>query len=307
MIKFLVMDVDGTLTDGNIYMGNNDEIMKAFNIKDGCGIKDILPRYGIVPVIITARRSKSLQLRCNELGISELHQGVRDKKDKLLEIIEVHNERENTNYTLRNCAYIGDDILDIPCMKSIKSHEGIVGCPADAVQEVKALVDFMCVNKAGTGAVREFIEYLTRTKLDSKCIEDRVNRALEYLMALDVASVPVGKRQTVTDDFFFTIQSYVTKPTNLCKLESHRKFIDIQIMVEGQEVMDIVDISRLTVKEEYDEENDVVFWCVPSRMARTTLKVGDCIILYPENAHRGAVLYKEDSKVLKIVGKVRAN
>lgn len=61
MIKFLIMDVDGTLTDGKIYMGNQGELMKAFDVKDGCGIKDILPQYGIVPIIITARESEILK------------------------------------------------------------------------------------------------------------------------------------------------------------------------------------------------------------------------------------------------------
>lgn len=126
-------------------------------------------------------------------------------------------------------------------------------------------------------------------------------------MSLDANTIPVGEKQTVNDDFFYSIQSYVTKPAEQCKLESHREYIDIQIMVEGQEVLDIVDTSRLTVKEEYDSMKDVMFWNVPQRMARTTLRAGDCIILYPENAHRGAASYKEDSKVLKIVGKVRVN
>ena len=54
MIKYLIMDVDGTLTDGKIYMGPNGETIKVFDIKDGCGIKDILPQYDIIPVIITA-------------------------------------------------------------------------------------------------------------------------------------------------------------------------------------------------------------------------------------------------------------
>ena len=67
MIKYLIMDVDGTLTDGKIYMGPNGETIKVFDIKDGCGIKDILPQYDIIPVIITARETKMLENRCKEL------------------------------------------------------------------------------------------------------------------------------------------------------------------------------------------------------------------------------------------------
>ena len=72
MIKFLVMDVDGTLTDGKIYMGQSGEMMKAFNIKDGYGIHDILIPAGISPVIITGRKSEIVLNRCSELGIEQV-------------------------------------------------------------------------------------------------------------------------------------------------------------------------------------------------------------------------------------------
>ena len=68
-IKFLVMDVDGTLTDGKIYMGAGGEVFKSFDIKDGYGITTILPKAGIVPVVITARKSKIVENRCAELDI----------------------------------------------------------------------------------------------------------------------------------------------------------------------------------------------------------------------------------------------
>ena len=67
-IKFFIMDVDGTLTDGKIYMGNDGELCKAFCIKDGCGIHDILIPAGIRPIIITGRKSKILENRCKEIG-----------------------------------------------------------------------------------------------------------------------------------------------------------------------------------------------------------------------------------------------
>ena len=157
-IKLLFMDVDGTLTDGKIYMGEHGEIMKAFNIKDGCGIKDILPKYGIIPVIITARQSKMLALRCEELNIKELYQNTRDKLGQLDIILEKYSSTENVQYSYANCAYIGDDILDIPCMKKIKEAGGIIGCPADAVLQVREIADFISEKNGGDGAVREFIE-----------------------------------------------------------------------------------------------------------------------------------------------------
>jgi len=161
-IKFLIMDVDGTLTDGKIYMGENGELFKAFDIKDGCGIKDILPQYNIVPIIITARTSKILMNRCNELGIENLHQGVRDKIGKLNEIIKQKSEEDVKEYNYSHCAYIGDDILDLQCMEPIKKAGGVVACPADAVKSVKAVSDFISTKNGGDGAVREFIEWLLR-------------------------------------------------------------------------------------------------------------------------------------------------
>lgn len=150
MIKYLIMDVDGTLTDGKIYMGNDGEVMKAFNIKDGCGIHDILIPAGITPVIITGRSSKILENRCKELGITNLHQGIRNKVEKLLTITT----------DLSTVAYIGDDINDLSCMEPIKEASGLVGCPADAVQKVKNIADFISTRNGGNGAVREFIEWL---------------------------------------------------------------------------------------------------------------------------------------------------
>lgn len=153
MIEYLVMDVDGTLTDGKIYMSNNGELMKAFNIKDGAGIHDILIPAGITPVIITGRTSDIVLNRCKELGITEVHQGVSNKIEKLITIISGEDK-------LNTVAYIGDDINDFSCMKPIKDSGGIVGCPADAVDKVKQISDFISLKNGGDGAVREFIEWI---------------------------------------------------------------------------------------------------------------------------------------------------
>lgn len=153
-IKLLVMDVDGTLTDGKIYMGASGEMMKAFNIKDGYAICNILPKYGILPVIITGRQSQIVLNRCSELNIKDVYQNVSDKVEKLKEIL---SER---NFSMCNVAYIGDDSNDIPCMMTVKDGNGLVGCPSDAVKKVKELADFVSEESGGNGAVREFIEWI---------------------------------------------------------------------------------------------------------------------------------------------------
>lgn len=150
MIKYFIMDVDGTLTDGKIYMSNNGEMMKAFNIKDGCGIHDILIPSGIIPIIITGRSSGIVLNRCKELGITEVYQGIKNKAVKMFEITD----------DLATVAYIGDDINDLSCMEPIKEAGGIVGCPADAVEKVKEIADYIASRNGGQGAVRDFIEWL---------------------------------------------------------------------------------------------------------------------------------------------------
>ena len=150
-IKLLVMDVDGTLTDGKIYMGNNGEVMKAFDVKDGCGIKDILPTLGITPVIITGRVSQIVENRAKEIGITELHQGVRDKLAVLKEVAEKYAA------TPDEIAYIGDDINDLDCIE----YCGFTACPADAAKKLKDRSNFISKHNGGNGAVRELIENLS--------------------------------------------------------------------------------------------------------------------------------------------------
>ncbi len=299
MIKYLVMDVDGSLTDGKIYMGSRGEVMKAFSIKDGYAIRNVLKAYGIVPIVITARISSIVQNRCDELGINHVYQGKMDKLNTLMGIV---GEAE-----LGRCAYFGDDIIDIKCMLPIKEAGGVIGCPSDAVQEVKAVADYICLSKAGNGALREFAEWIVKPKVDPDGLKSRLDHAVSYLKNITVSETDAGAKVIVDKNFYYTIQSYSTKPENEAILESHRKYVDIQIMVSGEEQMDLADISRLTIKENYNPENDVIVWNIPKRMARITLTAGDSVILYPENAHRGAIMNRNKShKVLKIVGKVRS-
>jgi len=149
MIKLLAMDVDGTLTDGKIYLGENGEVMKAFNVKDGYAIHDVLLEYGVIPVIITNRKSKIVKNRAQELGVELVFQGIKDK------LALLKNLATENGITLKEIAYIGDDIGDLECIKAC----GIGGCPADAVDEVKSEADYICKNKGGEGAVREFVEH----------------------------------------------------------------------------------------------------------------------------------------------------
>lgn len=145
-VKLFVMDVDGTLTDGKIYIGASGEIMKAFDVKDGYAIVH-LRDYNIVPAIITGRKSDIVEKRAAELGITELHQGVSDKLAVLKQLGDKYNCKA------QEIAYIGDDLNDITCIEYV----GFSGCPSDAADEIKNVVSYVCSNKGGSGAVREFV------------------------------------------------------------------------------------------------------------------------------------------------------
>jgi len=158
-IKYLIMDVDGTLTDGKIYISACGELFKAFNVKDGYGLKNLLMSHGVTPIIITGRKSDILEIRCRELDILDLHQGISDKANTLIEILASKGGQ------LKECAYIGDDLNDLPCMFLIKDAGGVVACPSDANKQVLSLADFISSRAGGDGAVREFIEFLIEKKL----------------------------------------------------------------------------------------------------------------------------------------------
>ena len=146
-IKMLVMDVDGTLTDGTIYISPNGESMKAFNVKDGYGIVQAR-KHGIIPVIITGRKSQIVEERAKELKITELYQGI---DDKLIKLKEVASKYEVDGQKI---AYIGDDLNDLECIQ----YCGMTACPNDAMEEVKKAVKYVCKVDGGRGAVREFID-----------------------------------------------------------------------------------------------------------------------------------------------------
>lgn len=152
MLKLFVMDVDGTLTDGKIYLTNSGEEMKAFHVKDGYAIHDILKRKKIKTAIITGRKSRLVEMRAKELEIDFCLQGVTVKLEKLTDLM---NE---LGISSREIAYIGDDIPDLECINVC----GYTGCPCDAVQEIRNAVDYVCEAAGGEGAIREFAEWCIR-------------------------------------------------------------------------------------------------------------------------------------------------
>jgi 3-deoxy-D-manno-octulosonate 8-phosphate phosphatase (KDO 8-P phosphatase) len=153
-IKLFIMDVDGTLTDGKIYIGNSGEIFKAFNVKDGLGI-NLLKKNDIIPVIITGRTSDIVFARAKELGIKEVHQGVEDK-------VEIFNIlKKKYNLTNDQIAFVGDDLNDLELMKLA----GLKLTVANATEELFDVVDYKSSLNGGEGAVRDIINKLLAGKI----------------------------------------------------------------------------------------------------------------------------------------------
>ncbi|MPN34109.1 3-deoxy-D-manno-octulosonate 8-phosphate phosphatase KdsC [bioreactor metagenome] len=158
-IKLLAMDVDGTLTDGKINIGVNGELFKSFDVRDGYGIKHLCENYGIITAVITARSSEIVEFRSKELGVKEIHQGIFDKREKLIDL--------SSKYGLNpdQIAYIGDDVNDLPAI----SFAGMTFAPRNAHPDVKKEVDYILNSDGGHGAVRECIDLIiNKLKSDVK-------------------------------------------------------------------------------------------------------------------------------------------
>lgn len=153
MIKLIVLDVDGTLTDGKLYIDSLGNEMKAFNVKDGLAISQAI-KFGINVAIITGKTSTIVEKRSKELGITEIHQGVKDKVAVLNSIVD----RYSLSYD--NVAYMGDDLLDMKVMKMCK----LSGAPKDSADEILKISNFISRKNGGDGAVREFIEMILKVQ-----------------------------------------------------------------------------------------------------------------------------------------------
>ncbi|NDE10159.1 MAG: HAD family hydrolase [Chitinophagia bacterium] len=153
-IVLVLSDVDGVLTDNGVYYGAEGEVLKKFSVRDGMGVER-LRNAGIETGIVTGETSPSVKKRAEKLNISELHLGSKDKAAVLKEILE------RKNLQPFQIAFIGDDVNDL----SIIHEVGFSACPNDAMPSVSSAVDYVCVNKGGQGAFREFAEFIIVAKL----------------------------------------------------------------------------------------------------------------------------------------------
>ncbi len=153
-IKLFLTDVDGVLTDGSMYYTENGDEFKKFNTRDGMGF-ELLRKAGIKTGIITSENTQIVARRAAKIKADYLYQGQRDG-GKLAAAVEICTKE---GISLSEVAYIGDDLNCIGLLEKV----GLAACPADAVNDVKAVPGIKLLHrKGGEGCVREFVEQIVR-------------------------------------------------------------------------------------------------------------------------------------------------
>jgi 3-deoxy-D-manno-octulosonate 8-phosphate phosphatase (KDO 8-P phosphatase) len=148
-IRLLILDVDGVLTDGRLYFGPRGEALKVFNAHDGYGIVR-LQRAGISVAVLSGRRSPMVVVRCREMGVRHVHQGVADKLGVFARLCA------RLKLLPAQCACVGDDLQDLPLMRAA----GLSFAVADAHRDLRRAADVVTRLPGGRGAVREVCDYL---------------------------------------------------------------------------------------------------------------------------------------------------
>jgi 3-deoxy-D-manno-octulosonate 8-phosphate phosphatase (KDO 8-P phosphatase) len=152
-IKLVIFDVDGVMTDGSLFLGDDGQEYKAFNSLDGHGMK-MLRRTGVEMAIITGRSSRVVPLRAQNLGIHHLYQGVEDKLEAF------HRLLDKLGLEPSQTAYMGDDVVDLPVMRRC----GLAVCVPGAPEIVRRHSHLVTALPGGRGAVRELCEFLMRAQ-----------------------------------------------------------------------------------------------------------------------------------------------
>ncbi|NNF41093.1 MAG: HAD-IIIA family hydrolase [Woeseiaceae bacterium] len=152
-VRLIAFDVDGVFTDGRFYLSDDGVESKAFHTQDGFGIRQLI-NAGISVAVISGRRSGAVEQRMRELGVPYIVQGCQDKVAALDKILE------ELGITPDECAYVGDDVPDLPLLR----HAGVSIAVANAVATVRMQCDYLTTASGGAGAVREACELLLSTQ-----------------------------------------------------------------------------------------------------------------------------------------------
>lgn len=152
-IKAFVLDIDGVLTDATIHVTESGEQLRRFNVRDGYAMQ-LAVKKGYLICVISGGKSESVILRLKGLGITEVHLGITKKLEVYHKFIHQHQLKAE------NVIYMGDDIPDMPVM----NVAGVSACPSDAVEEVKAISDYISAKTGGDGCVRDLIEKVLKVQ-----------------------------------------------------------------------------------------------------------------------------------------------
>ena len=152
-IKLVVFDVDGVLTDGGLFFGDDGQEYKAFYSRDGLGMK-LLQQTGVEIAVITARNSKVVEHRMRNLGIENVYQGKLNKLDAF------HDLLARLNVSAEHTAYAGDDVVDLPVMK----EAGLAIAVQDAHPFVKQHAHWITQHGGGRGAARDVCELIMQAQ-----------------------------------------------------------------------------------------------------------------------------------------------
>ena len=153
LIKLVITDVDGVLTDGGMYYSEKGEILKKFNAKDGMGV-EILLRHRVKTILLTRENSNIVKKRGAKIKTAATYIGILDKKSQLKKI------SKKFKVPPTKIAYIGDDLNDLEIMKLV----GFTATPADGIKDLQKIADYVCKNNGGHGAFREIVDLIVLSR-----------------------------------------------------------------------------------------------------------------------------------------------
>ena len=152
-ITTFIFDVDGVLTDGNVTVFPDGQLIRKMHIKDGYALKTAIEN-GYNVCIISGGTNEAVRSRLKNLGVSDIYLGVHNKIEQLNEYLDLHDIK------LQQVLYMGDDLPDFHVMKTV----GLAACPKDAVQEIQDISIYISQKKGGNGCVRDVIEQVMKVQ-----------------------------------------------------------------------------------------------------------------------------------------------